>query len=460
MTDPSSTQTWTCPSCNRRVPVRVMLCRCGHQRDGATLPPPQPARTSTRPVLLVLGGVLAGLGVAVLAFRSPLREDAAPRTQAPSATTRPTPADQVPSTGPTPAPEPPAFVPPFTGELLTHAPDPPPKADSTPSADPGERSFEDVIGGVLPAVASIDTGTGRGSGFFVRPDTVITNAHVVAGQSSVQLVAGGNTYSARVVLASSRLDLALLQVSNPNPRQAVLQLGTARSVRAGKEVVAIGYALGELSNTATRGIVSAVRQVNALTLLQIDAAINPGNSGGPLIDRTGTVIGINTMGATGGQGLGFAVAADHAQQLLAGQAPVSGTTPLASLQEAMGGPSGGDADRMAGTEQWNQALQRAAQAADQIDASWTQYATSCVSGTPRTSGGRPWFAVLEPAGVRLADSRMTNCTAWFESIRTRATQLRDFLRTQAEVARRAGLYPGTIRDMRRRHRLEWDGWEG
>ena len=39
-------------------------------------------------------------------------------------------------------------------------------------------------------------------------------------------------------------------------------------------------------------------------------------------------------------------------------------------------------------------------------------------------------------------------------------QLRDFLRLQAEAARRAGLYPGTVREMRRKYRLGWDGWEG
>ena len=79
---------------------------------------------------------------------------------------------------------------------------------------------------------------------------------------------------------------------------------------------------------------------------------------------------------------------------------------------------------------------------------------------PRTSGDRAWFAVLETGGVRLADSRMANCSGWHDAIRTRAIQLRDFLRLQAEAARRAGLYPGTVREMRRKHRLGWDGWEG
>jgi S1-C subfamily serine protease len=350
----------------------------------------------------------------------------------------------------------PAFVPPFRGDLLTQSPEPTHSSTSTEDPRDAEQPFEEVISRSLPAVASIDTGSARGSGFFVRPETVVTNAHVVNGQSSVQLVAGGRAYSARVAALSPALDLALLQVSNPDPRQPVLSLGKTARVQAGKEVVAIGYALGTLSNTVTRGIVSAVRRVNTLTLLQIDAAINPGNSGGPLIDRTGTVIGINTLGASG-QGLGFAVAAEHADQLLNGQAPIGGETPLASLQQAMGAPTGGDAERSTGTAQWTEALQNAAQAADQLDTYWGQYAGSCLSGPPRTSGDRPWFAVLEPGGVRLADSQVTNCGSWHDGIRTRALQLRDFLRTRAEAARRAGLYPGTVREMRHKYRHGWEG---
>ena len=76
-----------------------------------------------------------------------------------------------------------------------------------------------------------------------------------------------------------------------------------------------------LSNTVTRGIVSAIRDVGTVTLIQTDAAINPGNSGGPLVDRNGVVIGINSLAvaAREGQGIGFAVAIDHATPLLNGQ---------------------------------------------------------------------------------------------------------------------------------------------
>ncbi len=128
----------------------------------------------------------------------------------------------------------------------------------------------------------------RGTGFFVAPDRVLTNAHVVEGQSSVQLQVGAATYTARVAA-----DVAGHRPGHPRGRQRRIRrsrccrLGTATTARVGQEVIAIGSALGVLSNTVTRGIVSAVRQVGAVTLIQTDAAINPGNSGGPLVDRDG-----------------------------------------------------------------------------------------------------------------------------------------------------------------------------
>ena len=76
----------------------------------------------------------------------------------------------------------------------------------------------------------------------------------------------------------------------------MLPLGSVNGVRPGQEVIAIGLALGRLSEYASRaGIVSAVRRARRAVVLQTDAAINPGNSGGPLLNRSGQVIGINTM---------------------------------------------------------------------------------------------------------------------------------------------------------------------
>jgi S1-C subfamily serine protease len=442
---------WSCPSCDRRVPTRFEECRCGFKKQD--LPPVvveepayEPPRSGPSASLLVILGAALGLGIAVYIVQSQKGEPAA-SAQAPAAAPHSNPAEPVAPTAET-------FVAPVTGSVSL-TPSRTPSVSSTPVSE----SIEDVVSAALPAVASIDTGTGRGSGFFIRPDLVVTNNHVIEGQNSVTLQAGGNKYTARVASASASIDVALLQVYNPNPQQPILRLGSVSTARPGEEVIAIGYALGALSNTVTRGIVSAVRQTTSnVTLIQTDAAINPGNSGGPLLDRNGTVIGINSMRNNAGEGLGFAIAIDHAIALVNGRAPVSATTPLAGLRQAMGGPSASDAARDKGAAEYEDVVEWAAKSSDQLDANWQRNSKLCVASASSTGGDRAWFALYVPNGVKLAVSNLYDCFGWMDHMKADAGQIKEEMDKAAETARRDGVYPGTLRAIRQKHRMDWPGW--
>ncbi len=405
-------------------------------------------------MLLLIGGLVVGGAIAFMVMRPALPAAATAATipvAAPS--TAATPADV--HTEDTPGPQ--GTLTTAGASLLTT---PQPAVTPVPISLP-PASLEDVVGRVLPAVASITAGQARGTGFFVRNDQVLTNAHVIEGQTSVRLQVGEATYTARVTTVAQGSDLAILQVYNPNPNQATLRLGSAATARVGEEVIAVGSALGVLSNTVTRGIVSAIRDVGTVRLIQTDAAINPGNSGGPLVDRSGVVIGINSLAvaAREGQGIGFAVAIDHATPLLNGQlASAAAQTPLTALTQAMGGPGESDALRAKGEQTYTQALAWAAQNGQQLDDYWNRYAQSCVTAAAR-AGDRPWFAVLEPNGVSLNLAASINCQSWLDTMRTNAAPIKNTLDQAAEIARRSGVYPGVMRDLRRRYRLDWSGWE-
>jgi S1-C subfamily serine protease len=331
---------------------------------------------------------------------------------------------------------------------------------TAPEPLPATASLEDVVSRILPAVASITAGPSRGTGFFVRTDQVLTNAHVIQGQNSVTLQVGSATYTARVITVSTGSDLALLQVYGGNPNQPVLTMGSVANARVGQEVIAVGSALGVLSNTVTRGIVSAVRQVGNITLIQTDAAINPGNSGGPLVDRTGSVIGVNSLAvaAQAGQGLAFAVAIDHATDLMNGQVSTASQTPLTALTKAMGGPSDTDQQRTKGEQSYAQVLEWADRNSVQLDAYWDKYAGTCVSSSSR-SGDRPWFAVFESNGVRINPTSSLNCQNWLDTLQSNAAPIRAAVENAGETARQNGVYPGVLRDLRRKHRMNWSGWE-
>ena len=321
-------------------------------------------------------------------------------------------------------------------------------------------SLEDVIARTLPAVVSIQAGSARGTGFFIRPDYVLTNHHVVAGQTFVELTTGTTQYSARVAGVSVGADLAVLQVASPNPEQAVLRLGTVATARAGQEVVAVGSALGVLSNTVTRGIVSAVRQTGQVTLIQTDAAINPGNSGGPLIDRSGAVIGIASMTIASrvGQGVAFAVAADHAFDLLSGRAPDTPTTPLQALNQSMTGQTSADEARVRAEQDYARVIQWAGREGDVLDDSWVRGSSVCVTTAIKTPG-RAWFAVYERGGVTLAPISAYNCTGWLQGLTTPAMQIKTEVDRATEAARRAGVYPGVMRNLRQRYRMDYSGFD-
>jgi S1-C subfamily serine protease len=447
---------WTCPACARRVPRRVEVCRCGFAQAELPLDSPTAVDADPEPPASKRGALLAvGFIVLIGAAMIPLwtRLSAPAPAAMPAAVIEPPPVVQA-------AAPPPAEI----GRAFR---DPGFVRESAPSAAPAtvagpapSSSLEDVVSRVLPAVASIDAGSSRGTGFFVRIDQVLTNAHVVQGQTTVQLHVGSATYTARVVRASSGTDLALLQVSNPNPKQQTLRLGSVSSARAGQEVVAVGSALGVLSNTVTRGIVSAVRQVGNVTLIQTDAAINPGNSGGPLVDRSGVVIGVNSIGVAGrtAQGLAFAVAIDHATPLLNGQTTVTAQTPLSALNQAMGAPSDIDRMRSQGEQGYARVVEWASRTANELDSYWSRYAPTCVASSARV-GDRAWFAVYETNGVRINATSQYNCETWLDSLERNAAQVRAEMDKAAEAARQAGVYPGVLRDLRRQHRLQWTGWD-
>jgi putative serine protease PepD len=178
------------------------------------------------------------------------------------------------------------------------------------------------------SVVSIKTSEGSGTGFVVKADgTIVTNAHVVGTESTVQVqFADDETANGRVMGVDRSSDLAVVKVDT-NRQLKALSLADSSAVRTGELAVAIGSPFG-LSQTTTAGIVSGTgRHIQAPdgfqidSVIQTDAPINPGNSGGPLLDAAGQVIGVNSQIATGGSGngsvgIGFAVPANTVRDVI------------------------------------------------------------------------------------------------------------------------------------------------
>jgi S1-C subfamily serine protease len=328
---------------------------------------------------------------------------------------------------------------------------------SSNSSSSNSSLLEDMISAAIPAVVLVETSTGRGSAFFISRDTLITNVHVVGSNGSVTIQrVNGARESALVADLSREFDIAVLKVSEPDPNQATIALGSAASLRVGQEVIAIGSALGTLQNTVTRGIVSAVRQSGTATLVQTDAAVNPGNSGGPLLDRKGAAIGITTMGYTNSQGLNFAVAIDHARDLLEGRLTQLGSAPnasvgLTSLSPAV--PSETDRVRDEGARAYEQTLAELARRADALDDYWNRFRATCYRrGGVTGVFDREWLATLDDRAMR--DPVAPDCLNWVGDIKRQAIDIKTKAIEAEEAARKAGVFPGVRRDALQKYRLQ------
>jgi serine protease Do len=159
-----------------------------------------------------------------------------------------------------------------------------------------------------------------GSGFIIdREGHIVTNNHVVDGADEVKVkLANGKEFNAKVIGRDSKTDLAIIKISGSSDLQP-LKMGNSEEAKVGSWVVAIGSPFG-LEQTVTAGIVSAKGRIIGSgpydNFIQTDASINPGNSGGPLINMKGEVIGINTAIVSSGQGIGFAIPIDTANDVI------------------------------------------------------------------------------------------------------------------------------------------------
>lgn len=172
------------------------------------------------------------------------------------------------------------------------------------------------------------TSAASGSGFIITDNGyILTNYHVIEDSDSITVSAyDGSEYEAKIVGFDESNDVAVLKIEAEGLTPVVL--GSSKALSVGDEVVAIGNPLGELTFSATDGIVSALDRSVTLSgnitmkLIQTDCAINSGNSGGALFNMYGEVVGITnakfSSSSTGASidNIGFAIPIDSVKPIV------------------------------------------------------------------------------------------------------------------------------------------------
>jgi hypothetical protein len=213
-----------------------------------------------------------------------------------------------------------------------------PEANVAPPAkgigrDPQVRAAAASVVKILGTACGLGV---EGSGWVARDGVVVTNAHVVAGQTDTKVLLRGTgpQLDATAIAFDPRNDLAVLRVPGlkarplpladaPGPGRSAAILGFPENgpydVRAGR--------LGATRTTVTSDAYGRGPVQRRLTSLR--GVVRSGNSGGPMVDGKGRVVATIFAATTSGPRGGFGVPNSVTKKVLAGAREPVGTGPCA-----------------------------------------------------------------------------------------------------------------------------------
>jgi len=166
--------------------------------------------------------------------------------------------------------------------------------------------------------------SGIGSGFIIKGNRILTNAHVVSNARyiEVQTFLSSTKYIAKVEFISHNSDLAILKVENKKFYKGLVPLEFGSLPKLNSVVTTYGYPMGGVQLSVTRGVVSRIEMtayahsgIDQHLAIQTDAAINPGNSGGPVI-QDGKVLGVAFQGLQQADNVGYMIPSIVVKQFL------------------------------------------------------------------------------------------------------------------------------------------------
>jgi S1-C subfamily serine protease len=201
---------------------------------------------------------------------------------------------------------------------------PPLPADPVPlpTDEQALRAFRAARGATVRIDGDGCGGVLAGSGFVVEPGYVVTNAHVIAGVSSIEVrTAEGGAFAAIPVLFDGDLDIAVLRVAGLD----VPGLGLTGTVAArGASGATLGYpeggALAARKAAVRQSLLAVGRDIYGggevtRRLLELQAVVRPGNSGGPFVLPSGEVAGVVFAASTTDPRIGYAIASTEVESL-------------------------------------------------------------------------------------------------------------------------------------------------
>lgn len=189
---------------------------------------------------------------------------------------------------------------------------------------------------IYPGSDEAVTYSRTGTGFFVTPELIVTNYHVVDNAKTIEIkFKNSQKASATVVTKDPVNDLALLKVNTAEFTATPLPISRDPGIKDGDAVYTVGFPIPGLLGTnakLSQGIINSTTGVqDDVRMLQISIPIQPGNSGGPLLNAKGQVVGVVTasvnpyklllLTGTFPQNINFAMKINYIDNLLSAYLP-------------------------------------------------------------------------------------------------------------------------------------------
>ncbi len=169
-----------------------------------------------------------------------------------------------------------------------------------------EEIFNKAKKSIVTVIASGLDGVMQGSGVAVSQDKILTNCHVIDNANNVKVLFENSEYKVDSIYGNNDFDYCILTVSNLPARSANI---SDTNITIGQKVYSIGTPKG-FELTIADGLVSGLRKVENISIIQTTAPISHGSSGGGLFNERGQLVGITTMMLKDAQNINFAIPAD------------------------------------------------------------------------------------------------------------------------------------------------------
>ncbi len=195
-------------------------------------------------------------------------------------------------------------------------PGPPPKTLIPPDVDRRVRAS------IVKVRGNACDQTQEGTGWVAKPNFVVTNAHVVAGERSKTVIdVNDREHRARVVAFDPERDVAVLYVPELDALPLQLAEGHERQNAAvyghpgGGQLRVAGARIAKEINAEGKDIYN-VRGGVVRNVYLLAAQLRPGDSGAPLVDRQGRVLGVAFAIDPGYSNRAYAITNNEVQPVL------------------------------------------------------------------------------------------------------------------------------------------------